>query len=63
MLSEMRRDRLSLNFLAEFVVSWIEDRERVVENSKDVLEQLKDMQDVGVSGRSSWTRGWSMPYT
>jgi hypothetical protein len=63
MLSEMRRDRLSLNFLAEFVVSWIEDRERVVENSKDVLEQLKDMQDVGVSGRSSWTRGWSMSYT
>jgi hypothetical protein len=56
MLSEMRRDRLSLNFLAEFVVSWIEDRERVVENSRDVLEQLKDMQDVGVSGRSSWTR-------
>jgi hypothetical protein len=63
MLSEMRRDRLSLNFLAEFVVSWIEDRERVVENSKDVLEQLKDMQDVGVSGLSSWTRGWSMSYT
>ncbi|KAJ9125893.1 hypothetical protein QFC24_002678 [Naganishia onofrii] len=28
---------------------WIEDRERVVENSKDVLEQLKDMQDVGSS--------------
>lgn len=31
------------------VYSWVEDRDRVIENSKDVLEQLKDMQDVGVS--------------